>query len=187
VANAGVAIAGSYETPGPGPVRETQRPLDLALEPDRYLAVETPAGRRYTRAGNLQVDATGALVDSGGRRVLGAEGGPLVGLTADASIAADGRLLDGATEAGRLLVVVDPAHVLRPDGGNLLTTSGADDKLENDASPTVRPGWLEGAAVDALGEMVQLVEAQRAFESYQKIVSLTINEVDRHAVNDIAG
>jgi flagellar basal body rod protein FlgG len=51
----------------------------------------------------------------------------------------------------------------------------------------MRPGWLEGSAVDALGEMVQLIESQRAFESYQRIVSLTVNEVDRHAVNDIAG
>jgi flagellar basal body rod protein FlgG len=186
-ANAGVAIAGSYEAAGPGPVGETGRLLDVALPPGRFLAVQTPEGKRYTRAGNLQSDASGALVDAAGRRLFGADGKPIEGLATDPRIAADGRVFDGANEVGRLLVVSDPGHVLRPEGGNLLTPAGADSKLEQESSPSLRPGWLEGSAVDALGEMVQLIESQRAFESYQKIVSLTANEVDRHAVNDIAG
>ena len=186
-ANAGVAIAGSYESAGAGPVSETGRALDVALEPGRFLVVATPAGRRYTRAGNLQADASGGLVDGAGRPVLGSDGSPVSGLTTDPRVAADGRVFDGTNEAGSLLVVADPGHVLRPEGGNLLTAEGADQKLETQPSPTLRPGWLEGSAVDALGEMVQLIESQRAFESYQKIVSLTVNEVDRHAVNDIAG
>jgi hypothetical protein len=32
-----------------------------------------------------------------------------------------------------------------------------------------------------------MIEAQRAFESLQKLISLTMHEVDRRAVNDLAG
>lgn len=186
-ANAAVAVAGAYEIPGPGPLRETGGPLDLALDPSQLLAVETAGGRRYTRAGSLAVTSSGELTDATGRRVLGADGKPIAGVTPRAAVAADGRVVDGDTEVGRLLVVRDPKRVLRPEGDNFLTADGDDAALEIVADPEVKPGWLEGSATNALGELVELIQAQRAFESYQKLVSTTMNEVNRRAVNDIVG
>ncbi len=186
-ANAGVAIAGTFEVPGPGPIRSTGRDLDVALEDGDLLAVETPGGRRYTRAGNLGVSTDGKLVDAAGRAVLGTDGKPIQGLGAGASIAADGSVLEGDNEVGRLLVVRDPKKVLAREGNNLLSAVGNDAALATVADPTVRPGWLEGSGTDALGELVHLIEAQRAFESYQKLVSTSMNEVNRRAANDLAG
>ena len=186
-ANAGVALAGTYEVPGPGPVKATGRDLDLFLENDALLAVNTPAGRRYTRAGALQVSPGGQLSDSSGRPILGENGKPIGGLGSDSAVTPDGRVTAGENEVGRLLVVRDPKRLLQREGNNLLTADGNDAALETVTKPSIRTGWLEGSGTDSIGELVQLIEAQRAFETYQKLVSTTMNEVNKKAVSDIAG
>ncbi len=186
-ANAGVALAGTYEVPGPGPVKATGRGLDLFLENDALLAVDTPAGRRYTRAGALQVTPDGQLGDSSGRPILGQDGKPIGGLGPNTAVTPDGRVTAGENEVGRLLVVRDTKRMLQREGNNLLTADGDDAALETVAEPSVRSGWLEGSGTDSVGELVQLIEAQRAFETYQKLVSTTMNEVNKKAVSEIAG
>jgi flagellar basal-body rod protein FlgF len=186
-ANAAVALAGTYEVPGPGPLRETGRALDVALDPEDLLVVQTPAGRRYTRNGALEITSAGALTDSSGHPILNAGGNAIAGLTPGTGVTADGRLMDGETELGRLSIVRDPKHVLHPEGNNLLSADGNDASLETVDAPSVRPGWLEGSATNPLGELVELIQAQRAFESYQKLVAATMNEVNQKAVNDITG
>ncbi len=185
--NRAVALGGAYEAPGPGPSRPTGRGLDVALPEGALFAVETPAGRRYTRNGALGVSESGELIDSGGRRVLGSGEQPIGGLTQAATITADGQIFDGDQARGELLVVSDPEQVLRPEGNNLLTAAGDDDRLKPVATKQLDPGWLEGSAANPISELVLLVEAQRAFESYQRIVSMTMNDVNRKAVTEIAG
>ncbi len=57
----------------PGSVRETGRPLDVAINGNGYFAVEFGGNEAYTRAGAIDIDANGALSVSG-RPLLG-EGG----------------------------------------------------------------------------------------------------------------
>jgi flagellar basal body rod protein FlgG len=185
-ANRSVALAGSYEVPGPAAARPTGGKLDVALEADDLLAVDTPSGRRYTRAGNLEISPDGDLVDVAGRPVVGTDGRAVDGLTHAAAIDPSGRLVENGEEVGRVMIVRDVAGVLHPEGSGLLSAEGRDAKLEVVEEPTLRPGWLDGSAADPMQELVRLVEAERAFESYQKIVKLTMNEVNRRAVNEIA-
>ncbi len=185
-ANAAVAVAGAYEKPGPGPLRETGRALDVALPEGILLVVETAKGKRYTRAGALGVNAAGELVDGGGRRVLGADGKPVSGLGSQAAIGPDGRLLEGEAERGRLALVRAGRGAVVPEGGNLLRAAREED-IESVAEAELKPGWLEASATDPLGELVELIEAQRAFETYQKLVSVAMNDVARKAVTEIAG
>ena len=67
---------------GQGSLDQTKNPLDVAIDGDAFLVVQTPRGERYTRNGALQINATGALVTSEGYQVLG-DGGPLAGLGLD--------------------------------------------------------------------------------------------------------
>ena len=187
VANAAVAAAGDYEVPGRGSVRFTQRDLDVALEDGTFLVVDTPAGRRYTRRGDLQRSPAGELVVGAGQRLVGSDGKPIQALGPAAVVAADGRIRDGENEVGRLKIVRDPAGLLRRVGNGLYTASGRDAQLPDAGETRLEPGWLEGSGTDPLGEMVRLIEAQRTFETYQKLVSTTMNEVNRRAVNDLAG
>ncbi len=65
----------SYEK---GPVQSTGRSLDIAVNGDGWLAVQTPDGSEgYTRAGNLRININGQLLTGAGHPVLG-EAGPIV-------------------------------------------------------------------------------------------------------------
>src|SRR5436190_12498385 len=59
-----------------GPVQQTGNPLDVAVNGEAFLVVQTPRGERYTRNGALQTNSTGQLVTSEGFAVLG-DGGPI--------------------------------------------------------------------------------------------------------------
>ena len=69
----------------PGPMQRTGNPLDVAIDGDAFLVVQTPRGERYTRNGVLQINATGDLVTSEGHQVLG-DGGPIQFQTTDNAI-----------------------------------------------------------------------------------------------------
>ncbi len=187
MANAGVALAGTWETPGAGSRTHTGRPLDLALEPDEYLVLETGGGRRYSRAGSLLVSREGTLTDESGNRVLNSEKKPFAGLSAAARVEGDGRILDGDQELGRLLVVRDPGGDLLPEGRNLMTAAPGSPAPEEVNDPVVTPGFRERSNTDPLIELVDLIEAQRTFESYQKLITMTMSEVNRKAVNELVG
>lgn len=189
--NQAVALAGAFEMHGPGPARATGRLLDVALDDGDLLAVLTADGVRYTRNGALAVSTNGELTDAAGRTLLGPSGQPIDGLTGEARITGDGRVVAGtgedATEVGRLRVVRFDADRMRPTGDNLYAVEGDDATLEEVAEPRMRTGWLEGSAADPVIEMVHLIEAQRAFESYQKLISMTMNDVNQAAIREITG
>src|SRR6185295_12366211 len=76
-----------------GPINQTGNPLDVALDGDAFLVVQTPRGERYTRNGALQINATGQLVTSEGYQVVG-DGGPIQFQSTDSnvSITAEGSI-----------------------------------------------------------------------------------------------
>ncbi len=60
-----------------GALLSTGRDLDVAINGPGWIAVQGADGKEaYTRAGNLQVDATGQLMTATGQQVLG-DGGPI--------------------------------------------------------------------------------------------------------------
>jgi flagellar basal-body rod protein FlgF len=68
-------------TPGadetPGPIQQTGNPLDVAVQGDGWLSVQTADGSEaYTRGGNLHIDQNGQLVNATNLPVLGT-GGPI--------------------------------------------------------------------------------------------------------------
>ena len=50
-------------------------------------------------------------------------------------------------------------------------------------SPDVESGYLEASHVDPVLELASLVETQRAFEAYHKLIYLTLNEIGRRAID----
>jgi len=60
-----------------GPMMTTGRELDIAVHGEGFIAVQATDGTEaYTRAGNLQIDTSGLLVNASGYQVLG-NGGPI--------------------------------------------------------------------------------------------------------------
>ena len=54
-----------------GSIQQTGRDLDVAIDGDAFLQIQTPRGVRYTRAGSLSLDANGQLVTKNGDLVVG--------------------------------------------------------------------------------------------------------------------
>jgi flagellar basal-body rod protein FlgF len=77
-----------------GALRRTDNDLDVAIEGDAFLTIQTANGERYTRDGRLRIDAGGQMVTQTGDPVLGEGGEPLT-LRVDGpspSIASDGTI-----------------------------------------------------------------------------------------------
>ena len=140
----------------PGPLRRTGRSFDLAVAGEGAFFVRDRTGRAVAeRSASFERDRRGRLVDESGRALLG-ERGPVVA-GADATIDARGVV----TLAGYDVATI----VVRP-------------------GTTLQSGFLEGANVDAVHEMVEVLEAQRAFETAQKTLS-AIDDERQKDVDDV--
>ncbi|TFW29702.1 flagellar basal body rod protein FlgF [Massilia horti] len=166
-----------------GSVRETGRPLDVALNGNGYLALQYGNGEAYTRAGAIDIDANGALTVHG-HPLLG-EGGPIVLPQHTAvEIATDGTISIQAPGA-TLMQVVDRLRMVGGTASELtkneagLVVSRSGDPLPLDPDLTVRARALEGSNVSAVEEMVATMTLNRSFEIQMKLLkaSDSMNEV----------
>lgn len=179
-----VTVATSRTTPTDGPLSQTGNPLDLALQGDGFFAVSTREGVRYTRAGALQVRGDGAVVTRAGHPVL-TTSGPLV-IPRDAgavTVGQDGRVTMGDLDLGRLRVERFPPNGLVKQGLTLfapepgVTGSPADDV-------SVSQGFLEGANVNAVSGMNELISASRSFDAFQRVIQ-GFRQMDERTARDV--
>jgi flagellar basal-body rod protein FlgG len=168
-----------------GPVRPSGNPLDVAIEGDGFLAVATPRGERYTRAGNFTLDADGYLVTSRGERVQG-ENGDLRLPPGEVAIGGDGGVRVDGANVGRLrLVTVGDPPALVPEGATLFAPAPKVVATPLDAAAVrLHPGALEGANVDAVSSMVELVDVARGYESYMRALQ-QLDQVSQRSIDDV--
>ncbi|MDX2030108.1 MAG: flagellar basal-body rod protein FlgF [Blastocatellia bacterium] len=168
-------VAGGMMDFAAGSLRETGRPLDIALAGDGFLAIQTPRGERYTRSGSLTLDAAGQLVTLQGDLVIG-EGGPITVKSGEISIGEDGRITAGGQEMGRLKLMQfqNPGAALLKEGDALFAPTGSEPPLP--ATQTrVQQGMLESSNVNPVGEMAAMIQNNREFESLQRSVTLMMS------------
>lgn len=181
-------------TPGalltPGPMQQTDRPLDVAVGDQGWLVVQMPDGSEaYTRNGNMQLDTTGQLQIQG-YPVVGQNGPLVVPTQATITIGNDGTLSalgdgDAPNSIGPVgqLKRVNPAagDLVRGDDGlfhlsaSAAATQGA--VLPNDNSVRVMPGVLEGSNVNTAETLVDMIGSARRFEMQMKMIT----DVDQNA------
>jgi flagellar basal-body rod protein FlgF len=165
----------------PGPIDRTGNPRDVALDGPGYLAFATPDGVRYGRAGHLELDASGQLVDAQGHALLDDAGNPIVLPSDDraVTIAGDGTISGRAGPVARIGVVSFASEqALEPVGGGLHAT----DQPPVPASGTrVVQGALEGSNVQPVLEMTTMLETVRAFEGASRLLE-TQHELERQSI-----
>lgn len=179
---AGVKLAKVYNLFTQGPITETGRELDVAIQGKGFFEVELPDGQyAYTRDGVFHVDDQGLLVNSSGYRLSASVYIPPE--TKSLHIAEDGlitaELADGyKEELGYLpLYSVDNPAGLRPIGENLFLPTPESGVIEEripgqDGMGVFKQGYLEGSNVTLVEEMTQLLTAQRAYELSSRSVQL---------------
>ncbi len=169
-----------------GPVEQTELNTDMAIEGEGFFVVNTPAGERYTRAGNFTLTSEGVLVDSEGNRVQGTGGE--IRLEHDRFIVkANGTIYneDTGAEIGRLRIVeFENPQNLREEAGTRFYAYG-DAGMKDAENSEVLQGYIEGSNVSSTQQMVDMIIASRAYESSQRAVGMIDQTLDS-AVNDIA-
>ena len=152
----------------PGPIHETGNPLDVALSGDGFFVITTARGERYTRQGSFSLDAQGYLVTARGDRVQGDGGDVSIG-EHDIRIGDDGSIFADNQPVGRLKVVgFGEKPALVPEGDALFapaTPQVTPTTLEG-AQVQVAQAHLEGANVNAVAGLEELIEVSRGYESY---------------------
>jgi flagellar basal-body rod protein FlgG len=156
----------------PGNFKYTGDKMNIAIEGDGFIKVQTPAGEvGYTRKGVLNLNANKQLV-VGNNLVLG-EGGPITLETSDIAIDAQGVIY--GNEGKRLgslgLVTFEQPYPLEKMGQTLfIANEGA---VEQRSQAEVRQQYIEESNVSSLSSMVEMIsmmEIMRSYESQQKIV-----------------
>ncbi|MEL6237086.1 MAG: flagellar basal body rod protein FlgF [Pseudomonadota bacterium] len=175
-------------------VTSTGQPLDLAVQGNALIAFQNPAGGRegaevYSRRGDLRVAASGVLENGEGLAVLGVGGGPITVPQGFAiTVAEDGSVLATDPAAPQVAAeVVDQIKLVSPEGTRLFKgvdsflkvpgVNGIDGVLPPDPTARVTSGALEGSNVETAATLVEMIDAQRAFEQRAKIIK-TAGDLD---------
>ncbi len=158
----------------PGAINSTGNPLDVALKPGTWLAVQDSSGAEaYTRAGDLRVTENGQLVTARGEAVL-SDNGPIsvppnqtVNIAPDGtiSIVPQGQTPNVQANVGRLRVVqLDATQVARGADGLMHATAPAASPPPSLPGDVLTPGSVEGSNVNASDTLVGMIALSRQFD-----------------------
>ena len=165
-----------------GDLTSTGNPLDFAIQGSGFFQVLLPSGKLgYTRAGSFQPNAQGNLVTANGDALQ-----PGITIPANATnvtVGSDGTVsvtLPGQTNAAQV-GIIQLATFPNPGGLNsvgnntyLATTASGDPVVGTpggaDGLGTIQQGMLEQANVNVVDEFVDMILAQRSYESNSRVV-----------------
>ena len=165
-----------------GDLTQTDNPIDLAIKGSGFFQVTLPSGEiGYTRSGNFHLDSQGALVTSDGDPLE-----PAITIPNDATsvtIGADGTV--SVTQPGQTAAqqvgAIQLAQFANPGGLNsvgknlfLATTASGDPIVGTPGGAeglgTIAQGMQEGSNVNVVQEFIEMILAQRSYESNSRVV-----------------
>jgi flagellar basal-body rod protein FlgG len=165
-----------------GDFNATGNPLDMAISGNGFFQILLPNGQTgYARSGSFRTDSTGVVVTSDGNPLQ-----PSITIPPDATnitIGTDGTVSvtqPGQTQASQvgqiqLAIFANPGG-LNSVGNNILlaTTASGDPVIGNPGGAegigTVLQGNLEESNVSVVDQFVQMIVAQRSYESNSRVV-----------------
>jgi flagellar basal-body rod protein FlgG len=176
----GVKINSTQKLFTQGNIVNTNNDLDMAVEGEGFFRIERPDGSfAYTKDGSFKLDSNGRVVTSDGYPLS-----PQLDIPQDAkeiSITSDGAVsvtnsADQIQTVGQIELYnfSNPAG-LSSEGRNLYTETAASGQA-NAGTPgqqgfgTVQQGFLEMSNVKVVEEMVNMIAAQRAYETNSKSI-----------------
>ncbi|AKJ30348.1 flagellar basal body rod protein FlgG [Caldimonas brevitalea] len=182
----GTRIVGTQKVFTNGNLQTTGQSLDVAIVGNGFLQVRRPDGETaYTRAGQLQVDAEGRLVNAQGLPLLPEitvpENATAISIGDNGMVSATVAGQTAPTELGQLQLAnfINPTGLLAL-GENLYQVTAASGAA-NEGTPgeegfgKLKQGALEGSNVQVVEEMVDMIAAQRTYEMNTKVLSAADN------------
>ena len=165
-----------------GDLATTGNPLDVAIKGAGFFQILLPSGQTgYTRAGNFQLDSQGNVVTADGNALQ-----PAIAIPADATniaIGSDGTVsvtLPNQTQASKVGVIQTAmfanAGGLNSVGNNIyLPTAASGEAIVGspggtEGLGTLQQSTLEQSNVSVVDQFVQMIVAQRSYESNSRVV-----------------
>ncbi|MGD8290241.1 MAG: flagellar basal-body rod protein FlgG [Desulfobacterales bacterium] len=164
-----------------GNMENTQNELDLAIEGDGFFQITLPSGDTgFTRDGSFKLDSDGRIVNSDGFILE-----PEIAIPSDSlsiSVGMDGTV--SVLQAGEstpseigtieLARFVNPAGLISMGKNLFMTSEASGDEITGTAGQDglggLAQGFLEMSNVSVVDEMVNMITAQRAYESNSKAI-----------------
>ncbi len=169
-----------------GSLQKSDNPYDMAIDGPGFFVVQGPKGPIYTRAGNFTLNSKYQLVTKEGYPVLG-NGVPITleDTTGDGVwLSEDGNFFVDDTISSKIDVVTfDDPQKLKRLGGNFFQATEAAGRPSPADSP-VKQGYIEMSNVNAMMEMVHLIDLNRGYEAQQKSLQ-AIDQLDDKAANSL--
>ena len=165
-----------------GDFNQTGNTLDIAVQGSGFFQVTQPDGSTaYTRAGSFHLNNQGTMVTVDGNPMI-----PAITIPSNATAVTISNYgvvsatLPGQT-AGTQLGTIQLATFANPGGlnsvgANLFLPTGSSGNAITDSPGgssgmgTIQQGYLENSNVDVVQEFVNMIVAQRAYESNSKVV-----------------
>ena len=178
----GVKTVGTPRLMTQGPLSQTGGRLDVAIQGDGWFKIQMPDGTfTYTRDGSFQEDSQGRIVTAQGNVVQ-----PTITIPQNATgltINSQGQVsvtVPGSTNSqilGQFTITRFTNNAgLQAQGSNLFTATPAsgtpqDGLAATDGSGSLLQGFLEQSNVEAVTEISNLIQAQRAYEMNSKVIT----------------
>jgi flagellar basal-body rod protein FlgG len=199
-----VKVDGTYTQHDQGQLTPTGNAFDNALNGPGLFEVLTPNGVRYTRRGSFSINNEGKLVTDQGYYVLSKGAPPSLGADGKITIASppetraimignnkltislNGEVFSGTNKVADLSVAeFNDMNALRKEGNSLFINQDQQNIKVAEQKTTVHQGFVEQSNVNAVTEMSQLINANRNFESIQRVIK-TYDSMSNKAVNEIS-
>lgn len=189
-------VAEQYVDFSAGGFKYSSNPLDFAIKrEDSFFLVDTPYGVRLTKNGSFSLDEQGFIVTKEGYRVLpnnydtlpvaqrGIQISEGQNLTADKN----GNLYADNEPIGKFYIA-QPREIrdLKKMGDNLYELANLDDMIDVDEPNALMPGYVQMSNVNAVTEMVGLIETQRLTDMYQKVMMSHMTDLNQDAIEKLA-
>ena len=156
---------------------KTDNLLDMAVEGDAWLAINTPAGQVYTRDGRMKMSENGDLQTLNGHAILDVGGAPiqLDPAAGPPRIARDGMITqnDRQVSAIGLFTIDANAKLTRSENSGVVPDQPAAPALDF-TKVGIAQGFVERANVNPVMEMTRLIGVSRAFDA----ISAALNELE---------
>lgn len=181
-----------YTDMGPGRLKYTGEDLHIAIDGPGYFLVKSPQGYRMSKDGSFHLDRDGRVMNSSsnplmvmpgrpyndGTLIVDENGTPLetpfqelyVNPIKDILIDEEGQVWEDTTHIGTIVrVKTDDTNTWRKEVNSHFNANGR--SLRFDGNSRVQQGNLEMSNVNAITQMVEMIECHRYYEMNQRVVT----------------